>query len=207
MKLSIRATITLATPLAVLFAIALARPAVAGLDEGKEAFERGDYQTAMRELLPLAEQGVAEAQLGVGVMYANGQGVAQNSTEAAKWFRQAAEQGLADAQTRLGAMHFMGIGVAKSDGEAARWYRRAAEQGHPQAQFNLASMYSVGRGVAQDNVLAYMWCSVSANSTPAGEMRDRAVQRCDRIAPRMSSRDVGKAKELASKFVPRLERP
>ena len=171
MKLSTRATISLATPFAVLLAIALARPAVAGLDEGKAAFERGDYETAMRELLPLAEQGVSEAQLGVGVMYANGQGVAQNPADAAKWFRE------------------------------------AAEQGHAQAQFNLASMYSVGRGVAQDNVLAYMWCTVSANSTPAGEMRDRAAQRCDRLAPRLSSRELAKAKELASKFVPRSERP
>ena len=175
---------------------------VAGLDEGKEAFKRRDYQTAMRELLPLAEQGVAEAQLRVGIMYADGQGVAANPAEAAKWLQRAAEQGLADAQTGLGDMYFLGIGLAKSDGEAVKWYRRAAEQGHPQAQFNLASMYSVGSGVTQDYVLAYMWCTVSAKSTPNGE----AVRRCDRIAPRMTKDEIARAKELASKFVPRQER-
>lgn len=190
---------------AALLVVELAFPVAAGLDEGKEAFKRRDYQTAMRELLPLAEQGVAEAQMGVGIMHANGQGVAENPAEAAKWFRRAAEQGLADAQTELGAMHFMGIGVAKNEREAVNWYRRAAEQGHPQAQFNLASMYSAGSGVAQDYVLAYMWCTVSANSMPVGEIRDRAVRRCDRIAPRMSSEDIAKAKEIASKFVPRQE--
>ncbi len=40
-----------------------------------------------------AEQGLARAQFNLGVMYANGQGVAQNDDEAGKWLRKAAEQG------------------------------------------------------------------------------------------------------------------
>lgn len=38
----------------------LAAPAFAGFDEGVAAFDRGDYSTAYRELLPLAEQGHRE---------------------------------------------------------------------------------------------------------------------------------------------------
>jgi hypothetical protein len=175
-----------------------ASSAATGLDKGRAAHRRGDYDTAFRELLPLAEQGVAEAQLGVGVMYSDGQGVAADPSEAVKWLRRAAEQGLADAQLSLANMYFLGRQIPGDPAEAVRWYRRAAEQGHPQAQFSLASMYSVGSGVAQDYVLAYMWCTVSDAGSGA--------RRCDRVADKMTKEQVARARELASKFVPRPER-
>jgi len=144
------------------------------------AYRRGDYDTAFRETLPLAEQGQAEAQLRLFFMYSDGQGVAVDHSEAVKWVRRAAEQGLAEAQLRLGIMYDLGRRVPRDSAEAAKWYRRAAEQGHPQAQFSLASMYSVGEGVGQDYVLAYMWCILS-------EMGDRAERRgCDRVVPKMT---------------------
>ena len=39
---------------------------------GVEAYERGDYATALTEFRPLAQQGVASAQFGVGFMYYQG---------------------------------------------------------------------------------------------------------------------------------------
>ncbi|MBE0616885.1 MAG: sel1 repeat family protein [Proteobacteria bacterium] len=48
--------------------------------------------------LPAAKQGDAGAQYNLGLLYANGQGVPQNYTEAANWYRKAAEQGNASAQ-------------------------------------------------------------------------------------------------------------
>ncbi len=63
------------TAFAVLLVV-LATPAWAGIyDEGAAAYERGDYETALREFRPLAEQGNALAQHNLGVMYDNGQGV------------------------------------------------------------------------------------------------------------------------------------
>jgi hypothetical protein len=56
-------------------------------------------------LRPLAEQGNALAQLGLGVMYAKGQGVPQDYSQAVVWYRKAAEQGDADAQTLVGLMY------------------------------------------------------------------------------------------------------
>ncbi len=69
------------------------------------AFQRGDYATAIRELRPLAEQGVAEAQFNLGIMYNNGHGVPQDYAKAVKWYRKAAEQGYAEAQHNLGFMY------------------------------------------------------------------------------------------------------
>ena len=61
--------------------------------KGLEAYNAGDYATALLEWRDLAEQGDAEAQYNLGVMYDNGQGVAQDYAEAVKWYRRAAEQG------------------------------------------------------------------------------------------------------------------
>ena len=99
-------------------------------DAGLKAAQAGDFQTALKEWKPLADQGHAGAQLNLGVMYYNGYGVPEDDAEAAGWFRLAADQGLADAQNNLGVMYASGEGVVEDDAEAVRWYRLAADQGH-----------------------------------------------------------------------------
>ena len=58
----------------------LAAPAWAGYGEGVAAYKRGDYVTAFREMMSVAERGNADAQYNLGVMYGNGQGVPQDFT-------------------------------------------------------------------------------------------------------------------------------
>ena len=88
--------------------------AQAGLAEGVAAIGKGDFKLAQLELQPLAEQGNADAQFNLGLMYFNGTGVQQDDQTALKWFRLAADQGDAFAQFALGNMYFMGRGVAKN---------------------------------------------------------------------------------------------
>ena len=76
--------------LALLCCLALATPAWAGFDEGMAAFKRGHYKTALREWRPLAEQGDACAQNGLGKIYRSGLGVPEDYAEALKWYRLAA---------------------------------------------------------------------------------------------------------------------
>ena len=64
--------------------------------DGKAA-QRGDYAAALREWRPLAEQGHAQAQYNLGVMYANGQGVAQDKVQAHMWLNLADRQGFESA--------------------------------------------------------------------------------------------------------------
>ncbi|MCK9115616.1 sel1 repeat family protein [Haemophilus influenzae] len=126
--------------------------------QGSEATTRGDYQTTFKFLLPLAEQGNAEAQLMLGVMYARGIGVKQDDFEAVKWYRQAAEQGYAEAKFNLGHMYSKGRGVKQDDFEAVNWYRKAAEQGDADAQAILGFLYLLGeRGVQVNKSLAKEW--------------------------------------------------
>ena len=74
------------------FTLGLTAPAWAGFDEGEAAYQRGDYATALREWRPLAEQGYAEAQFFLGVMYSEGEGVPQDYSKAHMWFNLAASR-------------------------------------------------------------------------------------------------------------------
>ena len=113
-----------------------------------------------------AEQGHADAQFYLGVMYANGPGRPQGRCRS---------RALVPAGRRTGRGHSAvqprghvrhGRGVLKDDAEAVRWYRLAAEQGEATAQFNLGIMCANGEGVLKDSVLAHMWSNIAgANGT------------------------------------------
>ena len=97
--------------------------------KGLEAAQVGDYQTAIMEWRPLAEQGDASAQYSLGVMYTNGHGVVQDYQEAVKWYRLAAEQGAAAAQYNLGLMYTNGHGVVQDYVYGHMWLNIAAARG------------------------------------------------------------------------------
>ena len=65
-----------------------------GLNQVVWADDASDF----RQTLQLAEQGVAEAQFNLGMMYDSGQGVRQDYAEAFRWYRKAADQGYTEAQ-------------------------------------------------------------------------------------------------------------
>ena len=161
-------------------------------DAGLKAAQAGDFQTALKEWKPLADQGDADAQNNLGAMYADGEGVVEDDAEAARWYRLAADQGLAAAQVFLGAMYANGRGVPEDDAEAVRWYRLAADQGHAGAQNNLGVMYYNGEGVLQDNVTAHMWFNIAgANGDEDGRDNREKIER--KITPA----DISEAQKRA----------
>ncbi len=105
-------------------------------------FAASDDTQAERWFRLAAEQGHADAQYDLGLMYANGEGVVEDDTEGAHWLRMAAGQGHAEAQYRLGRMFEEGEGVARDPEEAVRWYRLAGEQGIVLAQYQLGKLYA-----------------------------------------------------------------
>ena len=74
-------------------------------------------QSEFDEAKFLAEQGDAEAQLNLGIRYANGEGVPEDDAEAVKLYRLAAKQGDAEAQNNLGIMYANGDGVPQNRGQ------------------------------------------------------------------------------------------
>ncbi len=125
--------------------------------DGRKAYNRGDYATALKELRPLAEQGHAEAQYLLGYMYYKGRGVGQDGAATVQWLRKAAEQGDVKAQYLLGYIYYKGQGIGQDDEKAAKWLRKAAEQGDAKAQFYLGEMYYKGKIVEQDGEEAVKW--------------------------------------------------
>jgi len=160
---------------------------------GQDAYDCGDYQTAIKEWQPLAEEGLADGQFGMGLLYANGFGVPSDNEQALKWYLLAAENGHADAQYNLAVMHANGWGVPISDEQAFKWYSLAAEHGLPQAQISLAKMYTRGWGAPKDNVQAYKWLAVAVElgNTSATFKRDS-------LAKKMSAGEISESDRLAS---------
>jgi hypothetical protein len=105
------------------------------------AFNKTEFDTAYRLFSELADKGIAEAQINIGMMFENGQGVPQDYGEAVRWYRLAADQGLIKAKYNLGLMYAYGKGVDKDPIEAIKWYRLSAEQGYADAQHNLELLY------------------------------------------------------------------
>lgn len=140
-----------------------------------------------------AEQGDADAQALLGVVYYNGRGVDVDHEEGVRWARLAAEQGNARGQSLLGAAYYSGNGVPQDHGEAARWTRLAVEGGNVSAQLLLGIMYLQGHGVPQDDFSAYLWMTIAArDGAVGGTERTR-----DMIARRMTPEQVEEAQAQA----------
>ncbi len=88
-----------ATMLLAVVVVLVAAPACTDYEAGKEAYDRGDYATALTKFRPLAQQGDARAQYNLGVMYYRGYGVTKDDVLAHLWLNLAAVRGLETART------------------------------------------------------------------------------------------------------------
>jgi uncharacterized protein len=135
----------------------------ASLDQAKAAVEAGKFAQAADMYRELAATGDAKAQYNLGLMYARGDGVAENLLDAVKWYRLSAEQGFPEAQYALGVIYFSrNPSVPMDYDEAIKWYRQAAEQGHVRSQLNLGVVYLRGDVVPQDIPQALKWFGLAA---------------------------------------------
>lgn len=169
----------------------------ADLDAGRRAYETGDYTTAMKELSPLAEQGNADAQVLVGLMYFRGYGVSKDFGTALKWYKAAADQGHAEGLAHLGSMYFMGAGATKDISKAFELWKLSANQGNVGAQVSLGLAYRNARDVPHNFVQSYMWFQLAAASGDALAARQR-----DDLQRLMSPAEIEKARALARDWKP-----
>ena len=91
---------------------------------------RQDYAEAVKWYRKAAEQGEANAQSNLGVMYYNGHGVRQDYAEAVKWNSKAAKKRNAIAQYNLGIAYESGRGVRQDSALAQEWYGKACDSGY-----------------------------------------------------------------------------
>ena len=124
-----------------LLALALLRAQAGPLEDARAAFVKGDYAQAFPLYRKAADQGNAEAQLFVGLMYRDGQGVPQDYAQAIVWFLKVAV--LADDAANPPGLIDL-------------------------AQLNLGRMYRDGHGVPQDYLRAHMWLNLAASHAGLG---------------------------------------
>ncbi len=147
---------------AVVMAVTLSAVSFAAFAQGQPSSE--EAARVLENAKPLAEQGNANAQYNMGVLYDEGYGVDKNYETARSWYEKAAAQNYAKAEHNLGIMYQEGHGVPADSSKAAKWFERAAEHGEPAAQNNLAVMYVRGQGVPQDLSKAALWAARAAES-------------------------------------------
>ena len=125
-----------------------------GVDEGWDAFERGDYETAIFNLeKALLEDESASVKYLLGLAYyAAPQGVDDDYTKAFQNISAAAdEMEDADIFTTLGGLYYHGQGVRQSDRFAAYWFKKAIEiTNDMEALWLLAKIYIGGEGGLQN---------------------------------------------------------
>ncbi len=188
-------------PVLIALAFLLISPAnAADYVKGFNAYLRGDYALAQRELRPLGERGNVLAQYRLGVMYNNGDGVKQDFRQAVTWFYRAATLGYAPAQKSLGIKYEKGQGVERDYGEAVSWYRYGADQGYAIAQYRLGRMYVLGRGIQRDFTKAVVWFNLAA----AQEVEDAATAR-DAVATQLTPQQLVEANSKTRKALQKAE--
>lgn len=142
----------------------------AALEDGRDAYHKGDYASALKLLRPLADQGNPEAQVFIGMSYEFGDSIAKNAKEAINWYRKAAQKGNADAAYNLGTMYEDGEGAAKNIPEAMKWFRMGAAKGDPLSQRELGTLYRDGNGIKRDPEQAARWFRMATGKNDVPSM-------------------------------------
>jgi TPR repeat protein len=177
--------------------------------EGNNSDYGEQYKQSVIWYTKAAEQGVVDAQVKLGYMYAFGQIVAQNDTTATFWWLRAASQGdtyvscdrlnllqnLSEVYYNLGIHFFYGEGKNQDYKIAAHWIEKSAKLGYASAQACLGEMYYFGKGVPQNFKLSYTWESLAA-----AQGHEKAIKNRDITAKKLTPQQLSEAQDLAAKI-------
>lgn len=127
------------------------------LNDGLIAYTTGNFVAAHGFLEPLAEQDVPLAQMFMGRMYTEGDGVSINCDRAVEYLRRAAEAGNADAAFDLALLAEHGRCVPQNKSQALAWYELAAKNGDARAPNVIGTIYLGQAEIARDLGKASFW--------------------------------------------------
>jgi TPR repeat protein len=140
---------------------------VSNFEAGIIAYQDNDLPLAYKEFLAAAEDGNADSQFNVALMYEKGIGVGKDEKDAVVWYGKAAAQGNANAQFNLGVLYEHGRGTQVDFAKANEWYRKASVQGDALAIGNLGMLYVRGQGVKENKTAGVALLLVSATRDPS----------------------------------------
>ncbi len=160
--------------------------------------ERDERGAAL--ILIAAEQGLADAQHHIGMLYSRGVGVNADQHMSRTWTERAANAGHPRAMHDLGVKFANAKGAPQSYEQALRWFEDAALLGVVDSQYNLGVLYEQGLGAPTSIIQAHAWYSLAASG---GDQE--AQTRADELARTLTRRELeasrAKAAQLAEKSV------
>ena len=111
--------------------VLLCTRAVAGqtFEDGRRAYDLGEYAAAKTIWVQLAQAGDARSAASLAYLLREGKGVPRDAGAAARWYYQAALRGDATAQSALCAMHLAGEGVRRDFQTAFFWCELSIDGG------------------------------------------------------------------------------
>ncbi len=145
--------------------------AYAGVAEGVEAFTRGRYADARRELTAPAEEGDAQAMTYMGEMLMRGLGGARDELKARDYIVKAQATGNVRATFVLGSLYMTGNLVTRDTAKGVELVREAADKGEAGAQYVVGTWLAAGsNGYPKDDVNALAWFKLAAEQKSAAAM-------------------------------------
>ncbi|WP_373090872.1 tetratricopeptide repeat protein [Zhongshania sp.] len=152
-------------------------------EEAEKAYWNGQYTLAASIWEPMAKAGDADAQNGMGLIYAFGnEEIHKEFMTARYWYTLSARQGNVEAYYNLGVLYMNQKLTENHHGFALESFQKAAEMGHIASHANLGSLYLTGGdGVHKDMRLAVKHTRIAADAGNAvaannlGEMYVRGI--------------------------------
>ncbi|WP_180189967.1 tetratricopeptide repeat protein [Acinetobacter sp. YH01009] len=142
------------------------------IEQAKQNFEnyqKQQYIQSPQYIIDLAEKGNLDAQMKLGAMYFDGNGVRKNYYDALRWYKEAAKSGNIKAIKEVGYIYASYI---KDGNSALYWYSKAANQGDSEAMNAIGVIHHIGRN------------GVKMNTTEAMRWYQKAFKNGDSFAPK-----------------------
>lgn len=146
----------------------------------------GDTAGALKHARLGTELGSSMAMVLLGVMIADGNGIARDYGAALKLFRDAAKKEHPFAFFNLGVMLANGWGTPADEAGAIAQFHRAAGGSDPLAMQILGEAYAKGRGVVADSAAVERWWRQAGErpqGLPEGRRNPMRIAQLGRVAP------------------------
>jgi len=128
------------------------------IEKAHEAYNKQDFETALRLYTELAENGNSDAQTSLGFMYQNAQACEKNDLLAVEYYKKAAEAKQPYALFNLAILYMNGLcGLEHDQFKAHDLHMEAATREVPPAMYEVALMLERGLGCIQSYSEAAFW--------------------------------------------------
>ncbi len=163
------------------------------IQEGTDAYKRGQYARALRFLWPLRNQRNHEAPYYLGLSYLHGYGLVRDYPQAKSYFQAAADMGNTRALFQLANMYANGFGNTHPDAKLAREsYLQGANLGDGACQLALSVQLATGVGGNVDLKQALFWVLLAKERLSDVKKIEVAQKQADLIEAQLSEQEVQK---------------